>query len=87
MATGIDPFSRRLLMYAISEHHDTQLIVASLNMATAAGNSRVDRVIFHSDRGSTPARTPGRPPATFPCCSPWPNKHWTMPPPNPSTPS
>jgi putative transposase len=52
LATVIDLFSRRLLGYAMSEHHDAALIVASLNMAAATRGGTVDGVIFHSDRGS-----------------------------------
>jgi len=52
LATVLDLFSRRLLGYAMSEHHDADLIVASLNMAAAARGGTVDGVIFHSDRGS-----------------------------------
>jgi putative transposase len=51
LATVLDLFSRRLLGYAMSEHHDAPLARASLQMAVAhRGN--VDGVIFHSDRGS-----------------------------------
>ncbi|HLL66910.1 MAG TPA: IS3 family transposase [Micromonosporaceae bacterium] len=52
LATVLDLFSRRLLGYAMSEHHDADLIVASLNMAAATRGGDVDGVIFHSDRGS-----------------------------------
>ena len=52
LATVLDLFSRRLLGYAMSEHHDAELIVASLNMAAATRGGTVDGVIFHSDRGS-----------------------------------
>jgi transposase InsO family protein len=52
LATVIDLFSRRLLGYAMSAHHDADLIVASLNMAAATRGGTVDGVIFHSDRGS-----------------------------------
>ena len=52
LATVLDLFSRRLLGYAMSEHHDADLIVASLNMAAAARGGTVDGIIFHSDRGS-----------------------------------
>lgn len=48
----IDLFSHRLLGYAMSEHHDAPLVVASLNMAAATRGGSVDGVIFHSDRGS-----------------------------------
>jgi transposase InsO family protein len=52
LATVLDLFSRRLLGYAMSEHHDADLAVASLHMAAANRASDVDGVIFHSDRGS-----------------------------------
>jgi transposase InsO family protein len=52
LATVLDLFSRRLLGYAMSAHHDAELVVASLNMAAATRGGTVDGVIFHSDRGS-----------------------------------
>jgi transposase InsO family protein len=51
LATVLDLFSRRLLGYAMSEHHDAGLARASLQMAVATRGD-VDGVIFHSDRGS-----------------------------------
>lgn len=52
LATVEDLFSRRLLGYAMSEHHDAALTVASLQMAAVTRGGDVDGVIFHSDRGS-----------------------------------
>jgi putative transposase len=52
LASVEDLFSRRLLGYAMSEHHDAALTVASLQMAIATRGGDVDGVIFHSDRGS-----------------------------------
>ncbi|TMR07820.1 DDE-type integrase/transposase/recombinase, partial [Nonomuraea zeae] len=52
LATVEDLFSRRLLGYAMSEHHDAALTCASLQMAVATRGGDVDGVIFHSDRGS-----------------------------------
>jgi len=52
LATVLDLFSRRLLGYAMSEHHDAALAVAALNMAAANRGGDIDGVIFHSDRGS-----------------------------------
>lgn len=52
VASVEDLFPRRLLGYAMSEHHDTALTVASLQMAVATRGGDVDGVIFHSDRGS-----------------------------------
>jgi transposase InsO family protein len=52
LATVLDLFSRRMLGYAMSEHHDVELVKASLSMAAASRAGNVDGVIFHSDRGS-----------------------------------
>jgi transposase InsO family protein len=52
LATVEDLFSRRLLGFAMSEHHDAALTVASLQMAVATRGGDVEGVIFHSDRGS-----------------------------------
>jgi transposase InsO family protein len=52
LATTEDLFSRRMLGYAMSQHHDSALVVASLRMAATTRGGDVDGVIFHSDRGS-----------------------------------
>ncbi len=52
LATTEDLFSRRMLGYAISAHHDSAVVVASLRMAATTRGGDVDGVIFHSDRGS-----------------------------------
>jgi putative transposase len=52
LATTEDLFSRRMLGYAMSGHHDAALVVASLRMAATTRGGDVDGVIFHSDRGS-----------------------------------
>jgi transposase InsO family protein len=52
LATTLDLFSRRLLGYAMSAHHDAELATASLTMAAATRGGSVDGVIFHRDRGS-----------------------------------
>lgn len=52
LATVLDLFSRRLLGYAMSAHHDAELATASLWMAAATRGGRVHGVIFHSDHGS-----------------------------------
>ncbi|WP_406067670.1 IS3 family transposase [Micromonospora sp. NBC_01638] len=51
LATVIDLYSRRLLGYAMSAHHDAELTTATLSMAAATRGGTVDGVIFHSDRG------------------------------------
>jgi putative transposase len=56
LATVIDLFSRRLLGYAMSEHHDAELIVASLNMAAAESfNSTIKVEYIHRHRFTTRA--------------------------------
>ncbi|QUH01854.1 IS3 family transposase [Saccharopolyspora erythraea] len=52
LATTEDLFSRRMLGYAMSAHHDSALVTASLRMAATTRGGQVDGVIFHSDRGS-----------------------------------
>src|SRR5205823_7602357 len=52
LATVLDLFSRRMLGYAMSEHHDAALAKASLSMAAASRGGTIGGVIFHSDRGS-----------------------------------
>ena len=52
LATVLDLFSRRLLGYATSTHHDAELTTASLQMAATVRGGQVHGVIFHSDRGS-----------------------------------
>ena len=61
LATVIDLYSRRLLGAATSPHPDAELACAAIKMAVAARGGRdeiwradeAERVIFHSDRGST----------------------------------
>ncbi len=55
LATVLDLFSRKLLACPTSEHPDAQLAGDAIKMATAVrgGRTVIDRVIFHTDRGST----------------------------------
>lgn len=61
LATVIDLFSRRLLGAATGLHPDAELACAAIKMAVAARGGKAaiwredesERVIFHSDRGST----------------------------------
>ncbi len=50
----IDVASRRIIGFAIGEHHDTELAYATLSMAVAVrgGKQTIDGVIFHTDQGS-----------------------------------
>ena len=52
LASVIDLYSRRVLGYAMSAHHDQELSIASLRMAAATRGSRVRGVIWHTDRGA-----------------------------------
>ena len=61
LATVIDLYSRRLLGAATSRHPDADLACAAIRMAVTARGGRnaiwqaeeQDRVVFHTDRGST----------------------------------
>ena len=79
----LDMASRRVVGFALGEHHDAGLAYAALAMAVAVrgGRDAIAGVILHTDQGrSTP---PGgcEPPATgWACASRWaaPGRRWTM---------
>jgi putative transposase len=48
----LDIASRRVLGFALGEHHDTQLAYGALAMAIAVRGGMVPGVIFHTDQGS-----------------------------------
>jgi transposase InsO family protein len=50
----LDIASRRIVGFALGEHHDAPLAVAALQMAVAVrgGKEQVAGVVFHSDQGS-----------------------------------
>jgi putative transposase len=48
----LDMSSRRVLGFALGEHHNTQLAYGALAMAVAARGGQVPGVIFHTDQGS-----------------------------------
>src|SRR6266571_2246789 len=48
----LDVGSRRVLGFALGEHHDAELAYGALVMAVAVRGGRVADVIFHSDQGS-----------------------------------
>ena len=52
LASVLDMGSRRVLGFALGEHHDAQLAYGALAMAVAVRGGQVPGVIFHSDRGS-----------------------------------
>lgn len=51
LAIVLDLASRRLPGFAISEHHDSAVAKAALQMAAAVRGGNVGGVIFHSDKG------------------------------------
>jgi transposase InsO family protein len=52
MASVMDMASRRVLGFALGEHHDAQLAYSALVMAVAVRGGQVPGVIMHTDRGS-----------------------------------
>jgi putative transposase len=52
LASVLDMGSRRVLGFALSEHHDAALAYGALAMAVAVRGGQVPGVIFHSDQGS-----------------------------------
>jgi putative transposase len=52
LASVLDMASRRVLGFALSEHHDAQLAYGALAMAAAVRGGQVPGVILHTDQGS-----------------------------------
>ena len=52
LASVLDMASRRVLGFALGEHHDAQLACGALMMAVAVRGGQVPSVIFHTDQGS-----------------------------------
>ena len=52
LASVLDVGSRRILGFALSEHHDAQLAYGALAMAAAVRGGQVAGVILHTDQGS-----------------------------------
>jgi putative transposase len=52
LASVLDIFSRRVVGFALSEHHDADLAYAALAMAVAVRGGQVAGVILHTDQGS-----------------------------------
>jgi putative transposase len=52
LASVMDAASRRVLGFALSDHHDAQLAYAALAMAIAVRGGHVPGVIMHTDQGS-----------------------------------
>jgi transposase InsO family protein len=52
LASVLDVASRRVLGFALSEHHDAELAYGALAMAVAVRGGQVPGVIMHTDQGS-----------------------------------
>ena len=52
LASVLDMASRRVLGFALGEHHDAQLAYGALAMAVAMRGGQVPGVIMHTDQGS-----------------------------------
>jgi transposase InsO family protein len=52
LASVLDVCSRRILGFALSEHHDAELAYGSLAMAVAVRGEQIAGVVLHTDRGS-----------------------------------
>jgi putative transposase len=52
LASVMDMASRRVLGFALGEHHDAQLAYSALVMAVAVRGGQVPGVIMHTDQGS-----------------------------------
>jgi len=52
LASVMDMASRRVLGFALGEHHDAQLAYGALAMAVAVRGGQAPGVIMHTDRGS-----------------------------------
>ena len=52
MDSVLDMGSRRVLGFALGEHHNTQLAYGALAMAVAVRGGQVPGVVFHTDQGS-----------------------------------
>lgn len=52
LASVLDVCSRRIVGFAISEHHDTALAYGSVAMAVAVRGGQVGGVVLHTDGGS-----------------------------------
>ncbi|MGH3806241.1 MAG: transposase [Pseudonocardiaceae bacterium] len=51
LASVLDMGSRRVVGFALSEHHDAQQAYGALAMAVAVRGGQVPGVIMHTDRG------------------------------------
>jgi len=52
LASVLDMASRRVLGFALGEHHNAQLAYGALTMAVAVRGGQAPGVVFHTDQGS-----------------------------------
>jgi putative transposase len=52
LASVLDMASRRIVGFALGEHHDAQLAYGALAMAVTVRGGQVPGVVFHTDQGS-----------------------------------
>lgn len=52
LASVLDMASRRVVGYAVSDHHDAEQAYAALVMAVATRGGHVPGVVLHTDQGS-----------------------------------
>src|SRR5207248_145729 len=52
LASVLDMGSRRVVGFAVGEHHDAQLAYGALAMAVTIRGGQVPGVVFHTDQGS-----------------------------------
>ena len=63
LASVLDIYSRRIVGFALGEHHDSALAYAALAMAVAVRGGAVDGVVLHTDGGSEYTARPSSKPA------------------------
>ncbi len=71
LASVLDMASRRVLGFALGEHHDAQPAYSALVMAVTVRGGQVPGVILHTDRGSTPRGWSGRRASGWASASRW----------------
>ena len=63
LASVMDMGSRRVVGFALSEHHNAEVAYGALAMAVAVRGGAVPGVILHTDQGSDTAKALARRPA------------------------
>jgi len=79
LASVLDMASRRVLGFALGEHHDAALTYGALAMAVAVRGGQVPGVIMHTDPRNTPRAPSARPASGWAPASRWadPGPRWT----------